>query len=158
MLKNRGGKVLEYTVRKAVPSDKARVEALFLEMLQAIYNRKDVDGYKEGDIDRFFAGAGDWIYVAEAEGRVEAFLSIEEHHEPADYIYLDDFSVSTPCRGRGIGMALLKAAEQYARDRGIPQVVLHVEKSNLRARRLYERSGFTDDKDEGGRIRMKKLV
>jgi len=30
MLKNRGGKVLEYTVRKAVPSDKARVEALFL--------------------------------------------------------------------------------------------------------------------------------
>lgn len=121
MLKNRGGKVLEYTVRKAVPSDKARVEALFMEMLQAIYNRKDVEGYREGDIDRFFAGAGDWICVAEAEGRVEAFLSIEEHHEPADYIYLDDFSVSTPCRGRGIGMALLKAAEQYARDRGIPR-------------------------------------
>lgn len=139
---------MEYTVRKAVPSDKARVEALFMEMLQAIYNRKDVEGYREGDIDRFFAGAGDWICVAEAEGRVEAFLSIEEHHEPADYI----------CRGRGIGMALLKAAEQYARDRGIPQMVLHVEKSNLRARRLYKRSGFTDDKDEGGRIRMKKLV
>lgn len=149
---------MEYTLRKAVPSDKARIGALFIEMLQAIYNKTEAEGYKENELDRFFAGAGDWICVAEAEGRVEAFLSIEEHHEPADYIYLDDFSVSTPCRGRGIGTALLKAAEQYARDRGIPQVVLHVEKSNLRARRLYERSGFTDDKDAGSRIRMRKLV
>lgn len=149
---------MEYTLRKAVPSDKARIGALFIEMLQAIYNKTEAEEYKENELDRFFAGAGDWICVAEAEGRVEAFLSIEEHHEPADYIYLDDFSVSTPCRGRGIGTALLKAAEQYARDRGIPQVVLHVEKSNLRARRLYERSGFTDDKDAGSRIRMRKLV
>lgn len=149
---------MEYTLRKAVPSDKARIGALFIEMLQAIYNKTEAEGYKENELDRFFAGTENWICVAEAEGRVEAFLSIEEHHEPADYIYLDDFSVSTPCRGRGIGTALLKAAEQYARDRGIPQVVLHVEKSNLRARRLYKRSGFTDDKDEGGRIRMRKLV
>lgn len=149
---------MEYTLRKAVPSDKARIGALFLEMLQAIYNKTEAEGYKENELDRFFAGTGNWICVAESNGRVEAFLSLEEHHEPEDYIYLDDFSVSTSCRGRGIGTELLKTAERHAKGKGFPQVVLHVEKSNVRAHRLYERAGFTDDKDEGGRIRMRKLV
>lgn len=149
---------MKYTLRKALPSDKSRIEALFIEMLQTIYQKPDVNGYDEGDLDKFFGNTGDWVCVAEAEGQIVAFLSIEEHHTPTDYLYLDDFCVAKDYRGHGIGTDLLKTAEQYATDRKIPQILLHVEKSNSAAHRLYERLGFQDDADAGSRIRMKKGI
>lgn len=149
---------MHFILRKAVPSDRARIEELFIEMLQTIYQKADVSGYEAGYLDKFFAGGGDWICVAESEGQTIAFLSIEEYHEPADYIYLDDLSVGRDHRGRGIGTALIETAEQYARNRGIPQIIFHVEKSNTRAHKLYRRLGFVDENDEGTRIRMRKAL
>jgi ribosomal protein S18 acetylase RimI-like enzyme len=52
-------------------------------------------------------------------------------------------------QGRGIGTALMNAAEELACSRGFGEIVLGVEDSNPRARRLYERLGYkafaTDD-------------
>lgn len=149
---------MDFILRKAVPHDRARIEELFVEMLQTIYQKTDVAGYEAGYLDKFFDGAGDWICIAEAEGRTVAFLSIEEHHEQADYIYLDDLSVSGDCRSCGIGTALIETAQQYAKDRGIPQIIFHVEKTNAGAYKLYRRLGFVDEKDEGTRIRMGKML
>ena len=149
---------MEFALRKAVPSDRAKIEELFIEMLRTIYQKTDVSGYEAGYLDKFFIGAGDWICVAEADGQTIAFLSIEEHHEPSDYIYLDDLSVGGDYRGHGIGTALIETAEQYARDRGMPQIIFHVEKSNTGAYKLYRRLGFADGKDEGTRIRMQKAL
>jgi ribosomal protein S18 acetylase RimI-like enzyme len=52
-------------------------------------------------------------------------------------------------RSRGIGTALMAAAEELVSSRGFGAIVLGVEDSNPRARRLYERLGYdafaTDD-------------
>ena len=149
---------MEWTLRRAVPADAPRVEALFLEMLRSIFPGTAPQGYAPGDLDRFFAGGEDWICVAEAAGEVVGFLSIESHRETPPYLYLDDFSVSGPCRNQGIGTALLGAAEQYAEEIGVSAVLLHVEKSNAAARRLYERRGYTLFRDDGHRLLLMKRM
>jgi ribosomal protein S18 acetylase RimI-like enzyme len=44
--------------------------------------------------------------------------------------------------GRGIGRALLDAADRWAEANGYPWLTLHVFEGNDRARRLYERHGY----------------
>jgi GNAT superfamily N-acetyltransferase len=55
-----------------------------------------------------------------------------------------DLAVLPEYRGRGIGRALLAAAEQRARARGCAKLTLEVLETNDGARRLYESFGFRD--------------
>ena len=148
---------MDYVLRKAKSTDTIRIEELFIEMQKAIYHTDDVEGYETGYLDKFFLDKEDWICVAEYESDVVAFLSIEVHGD-GDYIYLDDLSVAEGCRNKGIGTKLIHAAEKYAEKIGITKIVFHVEKANGDAHRLYSRLGYSEDADEGSRIRMNKLV
>lgn len=149
---------MEARLRRALPADRERIGELFLEMLRSIYRTDEVRGYGEHDLDHYFDSGEDWICLAEEEGEVTAFLSIEVHREDPDYLYLDDLSVTEKSRGRGIGTRLIGQAEAYARELSIPVLVLHVEKENTVARRLYERLGFIPYGENGTRIRMIKLL
>lgn len=55
---------------------------------------------------------------------------------------IHDLAVAPGFRGRGIGNELLKAVEKKARETDCCKVTLEVREDN-RARKLYERSGFT---------------
>jgi ribosomal protein S18 acetylase RimI-like enzyme len=57
---------------------------------------------------------------------------------------IHDLAVLSTHRGRGIGQALLAAAEDMARSKGFGKLTLEVQEDNLPARRLYERFGFVD--------------
>ena len=109
----------------------------------------------KSSLDRFWSGSKDRIYVAE-DREVVAFLSVEVHDEPEEYIYLDDFSVTEAYRNRGIGSELLRCAESYARENHIFSILLHIEKINRSAMRLYERLGFTIYRDDGHRYLLLK--
>lgn len=146
-----------YNIRIAEPADETKIRQLFLEMLQSIFPKENVQGYQDGYLDRFWGESENRIYVAEA-GTVIAFLSVEVHHEPETYIYLDDFSVTASYRNKGIGTKLISAAESYAREKRIHSVFLHVEKTNRSAMRLYARLGYSMFKDEGHRILLKKVL
>ena len=117
---------MEYTIRTAVQADEGTIRKLFLEMLRTIYHTDDVKGYGDGDLDRFWSESRERIYVAE-DGEVVAFLSVEVYHDPVDHIYLDDFSVTAAYRSKGIGSALIRTAEAYAKQIGSQAVILHVE-------------------------------
>ena len=145
--------MIEY--RKAVENDRASIEALFIEMLQAIYHTDDVEGYEEGDLDRYFSDHEDKIIVAVDNGQVVAFLSVQVFRGD-NYIYLDDLSVTARYRDQGIGGYLIKSAEDYAKVIGISAIVFHVESSNERAHALYKRLGYKDDLKDGSRIRKAK--
>ena len=139
-------------LRKAVKEDFGRINELFIEMLRTIYGKEDMQGYKDGDLDYYFSGGEDWICVAEIDGKVEAFLSIEVHREEQNYLYYDDFNVSQTFRGQGIGSALMEKAEEFCRTLGFSAIVLHVEETNTRARTLYEKKGFTLLRNDGTRL------
>ncbi len=146
---------MDFVYRKAKLSDSKRIAELFEEMLRTIYHTEDVKGYEDGYLDRFFSESDDLIYVAELEKEVVAFLSIEVYREDG-YIYLDDLSVTAACRDQGIGTKLISLAEDYSQSIGISAIVLHVEKTNERARQLYRKLGYWDHEDQGNRIRMVK--
>jgi aminoglycoside 6'-N-acetyltransferase len=51
-------------------------------------------------------------------------------------------SVAEDWRGRGVGTALMAAAEEWADDRGAARMILDLAAANAGARRLYERLGY----------------
>jgi GNAT superfamily N-acetyltransferase len=57
---------------------------------------------------------------------------------------LDHLEVPGPFQRRGIGTALIRAAEDTARQLGHDRIALGVGLDNLGARRLYERLGYAD--------------
>jgi ribosomal protein S18 acetylase RimI-like enzyme len=60
--------------------------------------------------------------------------------------YIQNISVDPDQRGKGIGTALLKDAEEKARDDGIKTLSLDVSRKNDGARTLYRRMGFEETK------------
>ena len=148
---------MNYSIRIAVPEDERKIRELFIEMLQTIYHTEDVQGYEPGCLDRYWVSGEERIFVAEDED-VVAYLSFEVHHEPdMDYIYLDDLSVTKAYRNLGIGSALIREAEIYARKIGIRDIVFHVEKSNTSAFRLYKRLGYKVFREDDSRYLMNKI-
>jgi ribosomal protein S18 acetylase RimI-like enzyme len=59
-----------------------------------------------------------------------------------EYAYLYALRVMEPLRSLGIGAQLIRVGENVARAHAFRQIQLAVEKSNVGARRLYERLGF----------------
>ncbi len=149
---------MSWTLRKAEKKDSDRINELFVEMLQTIYNTDQVNGYSEGDLDRFFDSRDEWVCIAVDEEEIIAFLSIEVHHEDEEYIYLDDLSVTKQYRNKGIGTELIRKAEGYAKEINISTICFHVEKSNTAAFRLYERLGYEIYEDQGNRYLMIKNI
>ena len=149
---------MNWTLGKAERKDSNRINELFIEMLQTIYNTKQVNGYSDGDLDRFFDGRDEWISIALDDDNIIAFLSIEVHHEDEEFIYLDDLSVTKQYRNNGIGTKLISNAEAYAQEIDIRTICFHVEKSNIAALRLYERLGYAIHEDQGSRYLMIKNI
>lgn len=61
-------------------------------------------------------------------------------HAPS--AHLEVLVVAASAEGRGVGSALLDAAEAAARGRGAGSMSLHVFANNVRARKIYERAGY----------------
>jgi len=57
---------------------------------------------------------------------------------------IHDLAVLAQHRGKGVGKALLRAAEEHARRKGCCKMTLEVQDANTRARTLYQHFGFED--------------
>ena len=58
--------------------------------------------------------------------------------------YISDIAVAAEAEGRGVGQALMQAAETWTRAQGYRLLALHVFAQNARARRFYARLGFSE--------------
>lgn len=68
--------------------------------------------------------------------------------DDAPECYLAELYVAPAERGRGLGRALMEAALALARERSAGHIDLNTAKTDVAARALYERLGFTNH--EGG--------
>lgn len=59
--------------------------------------------------------------------------------------HLETLAVAETAQGQGIGAALMKNAEDAARERGARSMTLNVFETNERARALYARKGYTEE-------------
>lgn len=79
----------------------------------------------------FFAWLGD-----------EVIGQIRLHRYWNGYAYIDDLAVVPESRGEGIGRALMAHAIAWAKEKGLPGIMLETQDNNVPACRLYARCGF----------------
>ncbi|HEX5469724.1 MAG TPA: GNAT family N-acetyltransferase [Gaiellaceae bacterium] len=83
------------------------------------------------------------VLVAEADDRIVGRLSIGRDAHPASEHVADvGLMVADGYRRRGIGRALMEAAEAWGRRVGVKKIELHVFPHNAGALALYERLGY----------------
>jgi RimJ/RimL family protein N-acetyltransferase len=83
------------------------------------------------------------VFVAEENGGIVGRLSVSRDAHPASEHVADlGLMVSRDHRRRGIGLALMEAAEEWARRVGVRKLELHVFPHNMPAIALYERLGY----------------
>ena len=113
------------------------------EVISNRYRRNEQ--YSEGveDEDRI-------TLVAEAEDELVGFVDVEILRPSAaatDFVprvhgYVPELAVAESWRGRGVGEALMTAADEWARGRGAEYMWLDVDAGNVAAQRLYAKRGY----------------
>ena len=134
--------MLEATVRPATQADvEPSVELLF----EIAAEPRSTLGTLPGTPAEFVERVSDWlrtgehdILVAVADDRVIGSLWLLREHWVAEV----RLKVAADWRDRGVGRALLNAAEDVARAAGVRKLWLGVYGPNERGRALYERLGY----------------
>ncbi|MDI3283724.1 GNAT family N-acetyltransferase [Polyangium sp. 15x6] len=100
---------------------------------------------------------GEVVLIAEtAAGEAIGFVWVRTAVDPFTQQpvgHVEDLATVPGHEGKGVGGALMAAAEDWARDRGLSALTLHVWPANTRARALYVRQGFGEEM-----IRMRKVL
>ena len=106
------------------------------------------DDYLQNTLDRCRQLAGT-IFVAEHAREVAGFVTILARvpfkaldDPPGEYALVADLVVRKDFRRRGLAMALLREAEEYARAAGALEFRVGVLSQNEAAVNLYRRAGF----------------
>ncbi|AMO49163.1 GCN5-related N-acetyltransferase [Enterobacter sp. FY-07] len=60
----------------------------------------------------------------------------------AGSVFIYDFHIFNSCQGMGLGKQTLSAFEEHLREKGFKEIRLRVAGDNVRARHIYESSGF----------------
>jgi GNAT superfamily N-acetyltransferase len=145
--------VREFTIRfEEGEADRAFIRSLNRRLSDVIeaptHSRDEVVAFQ----DRFTASA--WgadaghaatLVAASDDGRRLGYVHVREGtddiaNEKCGYIAL--LAVAAEAEGEGVGLALLHAAEKWAKDMGYRRLSLDVFASNHRARHFYEKAGF----------------
>jgi ribosomal protein S18 acetylase RimI-like enzyme len=89
---------------------------------------------------------GTEIFVAESEqGELLGFLEVAPHHDKlndTEQGSIVAIAVSPQSEGQGVGKELMAKAEEWAREKGYPQLILHVFHNNHRALSFYKHLNY----------------
>ena len=141
------------SIVKVTQQDIPEVAKLSIEMLK--YHNTLMDNYftiypYEKYVENFQQKLkdGQYILVAKIDNKIVGFLSAKFKKTPwykyANACMIDEVSVSEKYRSCGIGMALIKKILSVCKKKKIEEVKLDIYNVNTGAKRLYERLGFED--------------
>lgn len=94
---------------------------------------------RSGDVELLVAEDGDEII-----GFVHV-RTVTDYYTQAPIGHVSDIVVADKAEGRGVGRALLEAAQSWARGKGYRMMQLFVLPENAGARKLYERMGYRSE-------------
>ena len=116
---------------------------------------KDVKGY----IEWLFRRDKDGFFVAfDEKGRPIGFIAADAGWVKNGYPIgeIHEIAVAPNMKGKGLGKMLLSRAIEYFKEKGLKRSGLWVGEHNLKAKRLYEESGYYITGQKGKWIRMEK--
>jgi ribosomal protein S18 acetylase RimI-like enzyme len=135
----------EPTVRRASAADAAEVARLLHDFdtefdepvpEEAVLTERYAELLGSGEVTVLLVGDG-------PEGFAQLRFRPSVYSQSLD-AYLEELYVVPPRRGQGLGRALLDAAFEVARSQGASHIDLGTSETDVAARALYERAGFTN--------------
>jgi ribosomal protein S18 acetylase RimI-like enzyme len=143
------------TIRPAVVADYERlsvlwkgVEHLHYEALPHMFRRPD-EGPTRAVLAGLIVGPDSAILIAETDSEIAGFVALKVYRMEETprlrgrrFVIIENMAVDPLRRRRGIGRALLRAAEDWACRRGIADLQLFVWEFNDAAARFYQAEGF----------------
>jgi GNAT superfamily N-acetyltransferase len=86
------------------------------------------------------ATEGKAIFFAYGDGQLAGQIILSQNWN--HYAYVDEITIDTHFRQRGIGLALIQHAIAWARTKGLPGIMLETQNTNVPASLFYQRCGF----------------
>jgi ribosomal protein S18 acetylase RimI-like enzyme len=143
---------MDIRIRRARPDDAGWIVALAPRLHEfgppAWREVDSMNAAVQADLTRELANPGPGAAILAAEdsgGTPLGFISLKTDRDYFTGVpvgHVSDLVVARAGEGRGVGRALLEAAERWAREAEYPWLTLHVFEDNSRARRLYEQAGY----------------
>lgn len=121
---------LTFDVREATPADRPAIE----EICDRALGEVEVDLF-----GRTFDVLKGINFIAEANGELAGLLSLATYKGDLVTVLL---SVYPDYQGQGVGSALLKAADAYAREHGIVAINVGISNDDISLLYFYQRHGF----------------
>ena len=140
-------------LRPATAADRDAVLALAPRLAEGVVPWRDQEGARRagrawltGSLDEAAAGDGT-VLVAVDGGAVLGVLSVRpaQHFTGERDGYIGELAVDDAAAWRGVGRALVDAADAWARAAGLENLTLHTGASNTGARAFYATLGFAEE-------------
>ena len=109
---------------------------------QASFNNPTTRGWYESELQRPEVCFVYVIRVSPTSDDPSGIVGFCAFWKVVDQIHINNLAIRPEHRGRGLGRALLARVLDEASAIGAPHATLEVRRSNVAARRLYERAGF----------------
>jgi GNAT superfamily N-acetyltransferase len=148
-------------VREYTEADKQDVLALAPRLQEGVAPWRDPDavvravtGWVSGSLDAF-AAEDRAVFVAEVENGLAGFVTVgTQVHFAGDIdAYVGELVVHPNALRTGVGGALMVAAEDWARARGLERLSLETGAANVTARLFYASLGYADEE-----VRLSKAL
>ena len=139
-------------VRPYLPDDHAFVLSLSPRLMIGMPSWRDpqrwlaaVEGWIQRSIDQH--GQQTMVFVAEDDRERLGFATVthESHFAGERQASIGELATSETAEGRGVGQALLRACEQWAREQGYGIIALATGAANARALGFYHHLGYRDE-------------
>ncbi len=107
------------------------------------FPRERCDSLYETWIEKSFQGLADAVFVPELDGRPAGYITCTVKPDKSGQIGL--VGLAPEARGKGLAFELVQTALRWFSSRGVRQVTVVTQGRNIRAQRLYQRSGFATE-------------
>jgi GNAT superfamily N-acetyltransferase len=134
-----------YVVRR-LSSDEARKVAPLFDEYRSFYGQPSDLERATAFLTARMEASESIVYVAEEASAVIGFCQLFPSFSSVSVepiLILNDLFVRADSRKRGVGEALVQAAEALAHEQEVRRLVLETDQSNRPARALYQRLGWT---------------
>jgi diamine N-acetyltransferase len=143
-------------IRPAAAADYERLSVLWKgveyvhhQALPHMFRKPDDEGPTRFAVESLLAAPDSTILVAETDNEIAGFVTLQIYRIEQTprmrgrcFVMIENMAVDRLHRRRGIGRALLRAAEDWTVQRGIAVLQLFVWEFNDTAARFYESEGF----------------